>query len=134
MATNSNNKNPFSVIVDENEATPVAKPSTKPVKENTLTDLDARQKTLAQVYSSQKRYPVRVAPSYAKHFGNNMRVVINGIAIVIRCDGGTYDIPEVFAAEVERRMREIDIIDMKSRKMGDIKNNYEPDIGRLSFF
>lgn len=130
MATT--NKNLFSTIVDEVDA-PVVKPQPKP-KEASLTDLDFRQKTLAQIYSAQKRYPVRIAPSYAKHFGNIMRVTINGIAIAVRCDGGTYNLPEEFAAEVERRMRAVDEMDMKSRKMSDIKNNYEPDIGRLNFF
>jgi len=130
MATN--NKNTFSMVVDEVDA-PVARPQPKP-KEVSLTDLDFRQKTLAQIYSAQKRYPVRIAPSYAKHFGNIMRVIINGIAVAVRCDGGTYNLPEEYAAEVERRMRAVDEMDMKSRKMSDIKNNYEPDIGRLNFF
>lgn len=126
-------KTPFSVVVDEVDA-PVVKPQPRPTREVSLADLDTRQKTLAQIYSAQKRYPVRIAPSYAKHFGNIMRVTINGIAIAVRCDGGTYNLPEEYAAEVERRMRAVDDMDMKSRKMSDIKNNYEPDIGRLNFF
>ena len=36
-----------------------------------------------------------------------MRVTINGIAIAVRCDGGTYNLPEEYAAEVERRMRAV---------------------------
>ena len=130
MATN---KTPFSVVVDEVDA-PAVKPQPRRTREASLADLDTRQKTLAQIYSAQKRYPVRIAPSYAKHFGNTMRVTINGIAIVVRCDGGTYDLPEEYAAEVERRMRAVDEMDMKSRRMSDISKNYEPDIGRLNFF
>jgi len=130
MATN---KPYFSTIVDEENDAPTVRRQTKP-KETSLMDLDTRQRTLAQIYSAQKRYPVRVAPSYAKHFGNTMRVTINGIAIVIRCDGGTYEIPEEYATEVERRMRAVDEMDMKARKMSEIKKNYEADIGRLNFF
>lgn len=126
-------KNIFSTVMDEVDAPKVAKPQPK-ARELSSVDLDVRQKTLAQVYSAQKKYTVRIAPSYAKHFGNIMRVIINGIAIAVRCDGGNYNLPEEYAAEVERRMRAVDEMDMKSRKMGDIKNNYEPDIGHLNFF
>lgn len=129
MATN---KSPYNMVVDEVDA-PVVKPRPNP-KEKSLTELEIQQKTLVQIYSAQKRYPVRIAPSYAKHFGNTMRVTINGIAIVVYCNGQTYELPEEFAIEVERRMRAIDEMDVKSRKMGEFTRNYEPDIGRLNFF
>lgn len=120
------------MVVDEVDA-PVVKPQPRP-REKSLTELEMQQKTLVQIYSAQKRYPVRIAPSYAKHFGNTMRVTINGIAIVVYCNGQTYELPEEFASEVERRMRAIDEMDVKSRKMSEFTRNYEPDIGRLNFF
>ncbi len=126
-------KNEFQTVIDEVDV-PIAAPTKKVKREETLVSLDLKQKTLAQIYTAQKKYPVRIAPSYARYFGNIMRIVINGIAIAVRCNGETYMLPEDFAAEAERRMREMDTIELKSRKMADFKGNYEPDIGSLSFF
>lgn len=140
MATNS--KNPFQVVVDEvdNEMEKNSNVSVK-VKRNAEQDAanemllrDKAQRTLAQIYSAQQKMPVRIAPSYAKYFGNIMRVVINGIAVAVPCNGQTFNIPIEFACEVERRMREMDAYELKTRKLADVARNYEPDIGRLSFF
>lgn len=140
MATNSNNKNPFQVVVDEvdNEMevsqTPVEKQSRKQAASQEMLKREVAQKTLAQIYTSQKKFPVRIAPSYAKYFGRIMRVTINCVAVAIPCNGQVYNIPEEFACECERRMREMDAYELKSRKLADVANNYEPDIGHLSFF
>ena len=95
---------------------------------------ETAQRTLAQFYTSQKKLPVRIAPAYAKYFGNVMRVVINGVAVAIPCNGQSFNIPVEFACECERRMREMDAYELKTRKLADVAKNYEPDIGHLSFF
>ena len=139
MAANKN-QNPFQNIVDEVDA---EVEQTSPKTKNTNNEAEAAkqmlnrekaQKTLAEIYSSQTKIPVRIAPSYAKYFGRLMRVTINCVAVTIPCNGQTYNIPAEFACEVERRMREMDAYELKSSKLADISNNYEPDIGQLSFF
>ena len=141
MATNSKTtKNPFQVVVDEidNEMetnqTPVEKQSREQFASQEMVKREVAQKTLAQIYANQKKFPVRIAPSYAKYFGRIMRVTVNCVAVAIPCNGQVYNIPEEFACECERRMREMDAYELKSRKLADVANNYEPDIGQLSFF
>lgn len=140
MATNS--RNPFQVVVDDvdneieknSNISAKAKRSAEQDAANEMLLRDKAQRTLAQIYSTQQKMPVRIAPSYAKYFGNIMRVVINGIAVAVPCNGQTFNIPIEFACEVERRMREMDAYELKTRKLADVARNYEPDIGRLSFF
>ena len=146
MATNSKPRNPFQVVVDEvdnevdneveKEEVIAAKPKRNAEQKaaQEMLKRDKAQHTLAQIYSAQQKMPVRIAPSYAKYFGNIMRVVINGVAVAIPCNGQTFNIPLEFACEVERRMREMDAYELKTRKLADVAKNYEPDIGRLSFF
>lgn len=139
---NKSTKNPFQIVVDEvdNEIEMEEKITAKPKRSleqrasHEMLKREMAQKTLAQIYSSQRKLPVRIAPSYAKYFGNIMRVVINGVAVAVPCNGQSFNIPIEFACEVERRMREMDAYEMKTSKLADVARNYEPDIGRLSFF
>ena len=144
MAPNKN-QNPFQSVVDEVDSTSeqesprIIKARNKEANQEAeaakqMLNREKAQKTLAEIYSTQQKIPVRIAPSYAKYFGRVMRVVINCVAIAIPCDGQTYNLPIEFACEVERRMREMDAYELKSNKLADISKNYEPDIGQLSFF
>ena len=96
--------------------------------------LDLAQKNLVNVYKNEKKVPVRVAPSYAKYFGRVMRVSINGISVAIKCDGNTVTLPESFAAEVLRRMSEMDKIELRQSKMANVTRNFESSPGQLNFF
>ena len=96
--------------------------------------LDLAQKNLVNVYKNEKKIPVRIAPSYAKYFGRVMRVSINGISVAVRCDGNDTLLPESFAAEVMRRMKEMDKIELRSSKMADVTRNLESSPGQLNFF
>lgn len=96
--------------------------------------LDLAQKNLINVYKNEPKVPVRVAPSYAKYFGRVMRVAINGISVAVKCDGKTVELPESFAAEVLRRMSEMDKYDLRTNKMADITRNFESSPGQLNFF
>lgn len=97
-------------------------------------ELDIAQKNLVNVYKSEPKVPVRVAPSYARYFGRVMRVAINGISVAVRCDGTTVELPESFAAEVMRRMSEMDKYDLRANKMADVRRNFETSPGQISFF
>ena len=105
----------------------------KSLEQRTL-ELDMKQKSLINVYKNETRIPVRVAPSYAKYFGRVMHVSINGISVGIRCDGNTVELPESFAAEVMRRMSEMDKYELRLSKMSRITNNFESSPGQLNFF
>jgi hypothetical protein len=97
-------------------------------------ELDLAQKNLVNVYKNEKKVPVRVAPSYARYFGRVMRVAINGISVAVRCDGSTVNLPESFAAEVLRRMYEMDKYDLRLNKMARVEHNLESSPGQLNFF
>lgn len=107
--------------------------SEKTIEEETR-DLDLAQKNLINVYKKENKIPVRVAPSYAKYFGRVMRVSINGISVAVRCDGNNVQLPESFAAEVMRRMSEVDKWESRLNKMSNVEKNYETSPGQLNFF
>lgn len=96
--------------------------------------LDLAQKNLVNIYKSEPKVPVRVAPAYAKYFGRVMRVSINGISVAVRCDGSTVQLPESFAAEVMRRMTEMDKYDLRQNKMANVQKNLESTPGQINFF
>ena len=89
--------------------------------------LDIAQKNLVNVYKNEPKVPVRVAPAYAKYFGRVMRVALNGIIIAVKCDGNTVELPESFAAEVMRRMSEMDKSELRRQKI-------ESSPGQINFF
>lgn len=97
-------------------------------------ELDLAQKRLVNYYKEETQVPVRVAPSYARYFGRVMRVAINGISIAVRCDGNTVTLPESFAAEVLRRMSEMDKYELRLNKMASVQRNLESSPGQLNFF
>lgn len=103
-------------------------------KEYDINDVDKRQKNLLQTYRNEPLVPVRVAPSYAKYFGRVMRVGINGIVVAIRCDGKSVNLPETFAAEVYRRMSNMDSYELKVSNMSEVQRNFESAPGSLNFF
>lgn len=96
--------------------------------------LDLAQKNLINVYKNENKVPVRVAPSYAKYFGRVMRVSINGISVAVKCDGRTVELPESYAAEVLRRMSEMDKYELRQSKMANVERNFESSPGQLNFF
>lgn len=96
--------------------------------------LEKKQKSLLAVYKAEEKVPVTVAPSYAKYFGRVMHVSINGISIGVRCDGNTVRLPESFATEVMRRMKEMDKYELRLQKMAKVTTNFETSPGQLNFF
>lgn len=110
------------------------RPNTEKSIEVKTRELDLAQKNLVNVYKKEKLISVRVAPSYAKYFGRVMRVAINGISVAVRCDGKDIQLPESFAAEVLRRMSEMDKYELRLNKMANVQSNLESSPGQLNFF
>lgn len=113
------------------EAEPIEKKKT--IEQETL-ELDRRQKNLVNVYKSEKKIPVSIAPSYAKYFGRVMRVALNGIVIAVRCDGNTIEVPESFAAEIQSRMKKINEQELRAQRMSKVSSNFETSPGSINFF
>ena len=91
-------------------------------------------KDSAAAFRAEKKVPMYLAPLYRPYFGNNMRVMINGVSIFFPVDGKTYEIPESFAIEIARRRVAIDEIVSKQGKMANIAENVESNPGELELF
>ena len=76
---------------------------------------------------------VRIAPAYKPYLGNNCQIMINGVAIVVPCDGSFVDIPESYAAELYSRMAKIDALIERQLKMSNYSANREHVIGEIRF-
>ncbi len=126
----SSNKRPQKLIKEQRVSTEHIERSVEAESRK----LDLAQKNLVNIYKSEPKVAVRVAPSYAKYFGRVMRVAINGISVAVRCDGKTVELPESFATEVMRRMSEMDKYDLRSNRMADVQRNFESSPGQLNFF
>lgn len=96
-----------------------------------LAALQKRQKTLAAHYRGENRVTVSISPMYAPHFGKNMPVILNGIAIYIPCDGQNYDVPESFAMEIRQRVRQVDEQLTRQKRLSDVSKNGERYAGEL---
>lgn len=106
----------------------------KKAKEENVQMAEHRRKQLAKEFSEQEKVPVSISPLYKPHFGSSMTVSINGIAIVIPCNGKTYRVPEAFALEAMARISKIDKIVEKKNRMKDVSSNFERNPGELTFF
>ena len=128
----SNDSKPVKKLIKEQKVS-VEDTSDAAINAKTLI-LDRRQKSLVQTYATEEKVPVRVAPSYARYFGRVMRVSINGISVAVRCDGQTVMLPKTYAAEVSRRMSEMDKHELRLKGMSNVTKNFEASPGQLNFF
>ncbi len=61
-------------------------------------------------FKHEKLAPVSVAVPYGSQIGGYLKVGINGTTIEIPADGNTYHVPKSFAAEVKRRLHNLDVM------------------------
>ena len=80
-------------------------------------------------YKNEKKIPVQGSPMYRPYFGNNMPIIINGIAIFVPLDGQQYEIPESFAAIFFDRITRIDEQINMRKQMAAISDNIEAYAG-----
>ena len=59
-------------------------------------------------YRNRPKMSVQISPMYRPYFGNSMAVIINGISVYVPCDGKRYEVPNIYAAEIQRRIDAID--------------------------
>ena len=54
--------------------------------------LEAKRKSLVNVYRAEKKVPVTISPFYAPYLGRVVRQSVNGIIVDIPADGQTYNV------------------------------------------
>lgn len=94
-------------------------------------ELEAKRKSLVQVYTKEEKVPVTISPFYAPYLGKVVRVSVNGIIVDIPADGQTYNINKTHADHVVAKIKRIDAMIEHQKRAGDISNNFEHAPGEL---
>lgn len=89
----------------------------------------AHNSRLVDYYKGEKKIPVQGSPMYRPYFGNNMPIILNGIAVYVPLDGQQYEIPESFAAIFLDRISRIDEQINMRKRMSAISDNIEAYAG-----
>lgn len=97
--------------------------------ETKVTARRAKNARLVETYKNEKKVPVHGSPMYRPYFGNNMPIILNGIAIYVPLDGQQYEIPESFAAIFLDRISRIDEQINMRKQMAAISDNIESYAG-----
>ena len=94
--------------------------------------VNARQtqnRRLVDYYKGEKKVPVQGSPMYRPYFGNNMPIILNGIAVYVPLDGQQYEIPESFAAIFMDRISRVDEQINMRKRMSAVSDNIEAYAG-----
>ena len=97
--------------------------------ETKVTALRAKNSKLVDFYRRERKVAVQGSPMYRPYFGNNMPIILNGIAIFVPLDGQQYEIPESFAAIFFDRISRIDEQINMRKQMAAISDNIEAYAG-----
>ena len=94
--------------------------------------LEETRKSVAVIYKNEKKVAVQGSPMYRPYFGNNMPIIINGVAIYVPLDGQQYEIPESFAAVFLDRISRVDEQIRVRKQMASVSENSESYAGEKS--
>lgn len=94
--------------------------------------LEETRKSVADTYKNEKKVAVQGSPMYRPYFGNNMPIIINGVAIYVPLDGQLYEIPESFAAVFLDRISRVDEQIRVRKQMASVSENSESYAGEKS--
>ena len=94
--------------------------------------LEETRKSVAVTYQNEKKVAVQRSPMYRPYFGNNMPIIINGVAIYVPLDGQLYEIPESFAAVFLDRISRVDEQIRVRKQMASVSENSESYAGEKS--
>lgn len=114
-----------SVTMTENKVTVEAKNAQEYAR------LEQKRKSLVNIYRNERKVPVTISPFYAAYLGRVVRVSVNGIIVDIPADGQTYSINKTHADHVVAKIKRIDAMIARQKKMGDVQNNIEFHPGEL---
>ena len=91
--------------------------------------LEMKRANLAVRYKEEKKVTVTGSPFYRPYFGNNMPIILNGIAIHVPLDGQQYEIPDSFAAVFHERIKKVDAQRQIEQRLGNVTENLESYAG-----
>ena len=94
--------------------------------------LEETRKSVAVTYKNEKKVAVQGSPMYRPYFGNNMPIIINGVAIYVPLVGQQYEIPESFAAVFLDRISRVDEQIRVRKQMASVSENSESYAGEKS--
>ena len=94
--------------------------------------LEETRKSVAVTYKNEKKVAVQGSPMYRPYFGNNMPIIINGVAIYVPLDGQQYEIPESFASVFLDRISRVDEQIRVRKQMASVSENSESYAGEKS--
>ena len=94
--------------------------------------LEETRKSVAVTYKNEKKVAVQGSPMYRPYFGNNVPIIINGVAIYVPLDGQLYEIPESFAAVFLDRISRVDEQIRVRKQMASVSENSESYAGEKS--
>ena len=94
--------------------------------------LEETRRSVADTYKNEKKVAVQGSPMYRPYFGNNMPIIINGVAIYVPLDGQQYEIPESFAAVFLDRISRVDEQIRVRKQMASVSENSESYAGEKS--
>lgn len=97
-----------------------------------VASLEVKRRDVAKQYKDGKYIAVTGSPFYRAYFGNNMPIIINGIAIHVPLDGNAYEIPEEFAGVFTERIRRVDKLVKSQKDMSNVNGNFEAYAGEKS--
>jgi hypothetical protein len=93
--------------------------------------IEQKRKGLVAIYRNEKKVPVTVSPFYAAYLGRVVRVSVNGIIVDIPADGQTYNINQTHAKHIIAKIKRIDAMISRQKKMSDVQHNVEFHPGEL---
>ena len=105
------------------------------LKESMKVDAEIQTKVnkMREELRKEEKTKIRIAPAYKPYLGSKCQILINGIPIIVPCDGSLVEIPESYAAELYRRMAGIDAMIEMQVKMSNYAGNREQVIGEIKF-
>ena len=94
-------------------------------------ELEAKRKSLVNVYRSEEKVAITISPFYAPYLGKVVRASVNGIFVDIPADGQTYMVNKTHADHIVAKIKRIDAMIARQKRAGDVSNNFEYSPGEL---
>ena len=102
--------------------------------DKSLQAVEMRRRSLLKTYKEEDKLSVTISPLYKPYFGASMTVSINGISIIIPCDGKTYPINKTHAIEALGRIAKANLMIDRGKVLKDVSSNVESSPGEIKFF
>lgn len=113
--------------------TPVAAPARARTPDEIMIMQDQKRRSLVEIYSKEKKFPITISPFYAPYLGNVVMISLQGIPMYVPANGQTYLLPESYAAEGIQAMAQVDSRQRKQNRLSDVRQNLESSIGAIKF-